>query len=110
MCVVTVRILRAAARIQEAAREEALRTMQLQHAKQAAKLRQEMQAAVQQLAEEQQRAMHAFREQQTELYRQRAQTVEVRKATDIQACAIAWPPGSAAVTELTVMVSLRKVP
>ena len=87
-----MRILRAAACIQEIARVEALRTMQLQHAKQAAKLRQEMQTTVQQLAEEQQLAMHAFREQQAELYRQREQTVEERRAMDIQACPIAIAP------------------
>ena len=65
--------------------------MQLQHAKQVAKLRQEMQAMVQQMAEEQRSAMHALREQQTELYRQRAQAVEERKATDVQVCAMALP-------------------
>ena len=82
---------------QEVAREEALRTMQLQHAKQEAKLRQEMQATVQQMAEEQRSAMHALREQQTELYRQRTQAVEKRKAADVQACAMALPPCVAAM-------------
>ena len=53
-----VRILRAAVCFQEVAREEALRGMQMQHAKQVAKLRQEMQATVQQMAEEQRGAMH----------------------------------------------------
>ena len=75
--------------IQEVAREEALRAMQLQHAKQVAKLRQEMQATVQQMAEEQRSAMHALREQQTELYRQRTQAVEERRAADVQVYAMA---------------------
>ena len=75
--------------IQEVAREEALRAMQLQHAKQVAKLRQEMQATVQQMAEEQRSAMHALREQQTELYRERAQAVEERRAADVQVYAMA---------------------
>lgn len=85
-----VRILRAAVCFQEVAREEALRGMQMQHAKQVAKLRQEMQATVQQMAEEQRGAMHALREQQTELYRQRAQAVEDRRAADVQVCAMAF--------------------
>ena len=85
-----VRMVRTAVCIQEVAREEVLRAMQLQHAKQVAKLRQEMQATVQQMAEEQRGAMHALREQQTELYRQRAQAVEERRAVDVQVCAMVF--------------------
>ena len=102
LCLARGAHFRAAACIQELAREEALRAMQLQHAKQAAKLRQEMQLTVQQMAEEQQRAMHEFREQQTELYRQRAQTIEERRATDVQACAMVSPTCIAAMLTVSM--------
>lgn len=70
---------------QEVANGEVVRTMQLQHAKQVAKLRQEMQLTAQQMAERDRLRMHEFREEQADLYRQHAQTVEDRKNIHIQA-------------------------
>ena len=70
---------------QEVANGEVVRTMQLQHAKQVAKMRQEMQLTAQEMAEREHLRMHEFREEQAELYRQHAQTIEDRKITHIQA-------------------------
>ena len=64
-----------------------MRTMQLQHAKQVAKMRQEMQLTVQQVAEKNQLRMHEFREQQAGLYRQRTQIVEDRTTAHIKVSA-----------------------
>lgn len=63
-----------------------MRAMQLQHAKQVAKMRQEMQLTAQQMAERDRLHMHEFREQQVELYRQDAQAIEDRKSAHIQVC------------------------
>jgi hypothetical protein len=72
--------------VQEVAKGEMLRSLQVQHAKQITKLRQEMQATVQQMAEGHQQVMHEFREQQLQTYRQRVQAVEDRKAAHMQVC------------------------
>ena len=74
------------AAVQEVAKGEMLRSLQVQHAKQITKLRQEMQATVQQMAERHQQSMHEFREQQLQTYRQRVQAVEDRKAAHMQVC------------------------
>ena len=72
---------------QEVAKGNMMQTMQLQHAKQVAKMRQEMQLTVQQTAEKNQLRMHEYREQQAGLYRQRTQTVEDRNTAHIQVSA-----------------------
>jgi len=69
------------------AKGDMMRTMQLQHSKQVAKMRQEMQLTVQQVAEKNQLRMHEFREQQAGLYRQRTQTVEDRTTAHIKVSA-----------------------
>ena len=74
------------AMVQEVAKGEMLHSLQVQHAKQITKLRQEMQATVQQMAEGHQHDMHEFREQQVLTYRQRVQVVEDRKAAHMQVC------------------------
>ena len=63
-----------------------MRAMQLQHAKQVAKMRQEMQLTAQQMAERDRLHMHEFREQQVELYRRHTQAIEDRKSAHIQVC------------------------
>ena len=63
-----------------------MRTMQLQHAKQVTKMREEMQLTAQQMAERQRLHMHEFKEQQEEQYRQHTQAIEDRKSTHIQVC------------------------
>ncbi len=63
-----------------------MRAMQLQHAKQVAKMRQEMQLTAQQMAERDRLHINEFREQQVEMYRRHAQAVEDRKSAHIQVC------------------------
>jgi hypothetical protein len=70
------------------AKDEMLRSLQLQQAKQVTKLRQEMQTTVQQMAERHQQLMHEFKEQQTQEYRQRVQALEDRKAAHMQVCTL----------------------
>ena len=72
--------------VQEVAKGEMLRSLRVQHAKQITKLRQEMQATVQQMAERHQQLMHEFREQQLQTYRQQVQAVEDRTPAHMQVC------------------------
>lgn len=61
-----------------------MRAMQLQHAKEVTKMRQETECILQQMSEKYQQCLHESREQEADLYKHRAQNIEDRSLTHIK--------------------------